>query len=179
MGALWIVPSKATLLATEQSELEALAELLAATKPGESVHGARRAIKQLRSLLRLLRPALEMDTYEVTKHGLREAARALAGHRRAEALVAAAGKLEAKDGHSAVWRGFAAANCAAHAADGDPADALAVARAAISGASASLEGAVLLPAADETIVEAFLSSYGNPSPTKPHCRSSTSWRQAR
>lgn len=160
MGGLWGVPSKATLMVAGQSEMAALAELLAAAKPGESVHGARRRIKQLRSLLRLLRPGLDPAAYETTTHALREAASALAGHRRAEALVAAAGKLEGKGANSAFWRGFAEANRAAHAVDGDPASALAVARQAISRAAAALAATATLPATDETITEAFLASYG-------------------
>jgi hypothetical protein len=115
------VPSPAILKKAGQGEVAALAALMAATAPGQSVHGARRRIKQLRSLLRLLRPSLDVAAYNAVNDALREAARALAGHRRAEALVAAAGKLEAKHGHGAVWRGFAEANRAAHATDGDPA----------------------------------------------------------
>jgi len=154
------VPSPAILKKAGQGEVAELATLMAATAPGQSVHGARRRIKQLRSLLRLLRPRLDVAAYNAVNDALREAARALAGHRRAEALVAAAGKLEAKEGHGAVWRGFAEANRAAHAADGDPATALAIAREAISRAAAPLEAAVVLSATDKTITEEFLAIYG-------------------
>ena len=154
------VPSPAVLRKAAQGEAAALAALLADTAPGQSVHGARRRIKQLRSLLRLLRPSLDVFAYNAVNDALRDAARALAGHRRAEALVTAAGKIEARDGQGAVWRSFAEANRAAHAADGDPATALAVAREAISKVAARLEAAGLLPATDETITEAFLAIYG-------------------
>ena len=92
------VPSPAVLRKAAQGEASALAALLADTAPGQSVHGARRRIKQLRSLLRLLRPSFEVVAYNAVNDALRDAARALAGHRRAEALLTAAGKLEARDG---------------------------------------------------------------------------------
>ena len=76
-GAL-SVPSPAVLRKAGQHEAASLAALLAATEPGQSVHGARRRIKQLRSLLRLLRPNLSVAAYDAVNDALREAAAALA-----------------------------------------------------------------------------------------------------
>ena len=90
MAATVGVPSPGVLLEAGQREIAELEKLLAETGPGGSVHGARRRIKQLRSLLRLLRPALGEERFREASIALRDAANALAGHRRAEALVAAA-----------------------------------------------------------------------------------------
>jgi CHAD domain-containing protein len=68
---------------------------LGEAQAGTSVHGARRRIKRLRSLLRLIRPAIGENDYHAANGRLRAAADALAGRRRAEALVAAAAKLHA------------------------------------------------------------------------------------
>lgn len=135
MGRTWTeLPSPAALAAAGQREIGDLAQLLATAQPGDSVHGARRRIKQLRSLLRLLRVDLGEDCFQGCNTALRAAADALAGHRRAEALVTAATKLE--DGRSdGFWLARAEAHRAAHAAEGDPARALADAQAAIAKAA--------------------------------------------
>lgn len=151
--------SAAALAAVGRRELASLGDVLGAAKPGDSVHGARRRIKQLRSLLRLLRRCLDDAAFAGTDGALRAAADALAGHRRAEALVAAAGKLEAGMNHDGFWRGVADAHRAAHAAEGDPAAALAEARAAIAAAAGQLGYASLRPGSDAAIAEAFLATY--------------------
>ncbi|WP_374333247.1 CHAD domain-containing protein [Aestuariivirga sp.] len=153
------IASAAALAAVGRHELAALGNVLGAARPGDSVHGARRRIKQLRSLLRLLRPCLDGAAFAGTDDALRAAADALAGHRRAEALVAAAGKLESGKTQAGFWRDVAHAHRAAHAAEGDPAAALAEARTAIAAAAGQLGGASLRPDSDAAISEAFLATY--------------------
>lgn len=160
MTASWTVPSPAALTTLGQREAAALAELLGAAEPGQSVHGARRRIKQLRSLLRLLREVIGEDACKATNAALREAADALAGQRRAEALVAAAGKLEAGQEERSFWRDVAEAHRAAHAADGEPAEALATARHAIGRAGTSLAAVTPAAAGDDAVIAALLSCYG-------------------
>lgn len=152
------LPTAAALKAAGSHEMAALAALLAAAEPGHSVHGARRRIKQLRSLLRLLRPAAGEACFAAVNGALRTAADALAGQRRAEALVAAAARLE---GAAGFWTGIATAHRDDHARDGDPAAALATARQAIGRAAAALEQAIL-PTDDAafSVLEAFVASYG-------------------
>lgn len=150
-------PSALSLAALAASEMTALAELLAEARPGQSVHGARRRIKRLRSLLRLLRDGLGETAYRDANAALRAAADALAGHRRAEALLAAADKLGASDDSG--WRGVATAYGQAHDTTADPEEALAAARTAIARAGTVLR-TTQFTAADETVVAAFLSSYG-------------------
>lgn len=154
------VPSPAVLRKAGQHEAAALSALLAATAPGQSVHGARRRIKQLRSLLRLLRPNLDAAAYSAVNDALREAAAALAGHRRAEALVVAAGKLEGLKGRGFFWRDQAEAYRAAHAAEGDPAMALEAAREAIGRAAGVLTSAASRPKGEDGVGAAFLMVYG-------------------
>lgn len=140
-------------------ELDALGGLLASAAPGDSVHGARRRIKQLRSLLRLLRLCLDGQAFALIDGALRQAADALAGHRRAEALVAAAGKLEAGRAQAGVWLGVAEAHRAAHAAEGDAAAALEDARAMIAAAGRQLSAVRLQPDCDSRIAAAFRATY--------------------
>lgn len=73
--------------------LGGLSEELVAAAAGGSVHGARRYIKRLRSLLLLLRTSIGEAAYRSATRELKAAADALAGQRRAEALVEAAGRL--------------------------------------------------------------------------------------
>ena len=83
-------PSAAGLRAVTRVELRRLTAALKRAKPGQSVHGARRQIKRLRSLLRLLREAMGEEAFSAINGVLRNAASALAGLRRAER---AAGRL--------------------------------------------------------------------------------------
>ena len=160
MTGTWTVPSPAGVTMAGQREVAALAELLSATEAGQSVHGARRRIKQLRSLLRLLRGVIGEEACKAINVALREAADALAGQRRAEALVAAAGKLEAGQQRSSFWRDVAEAHRAAHAADGEPSEALATARRAIGRAGMSLAAATPAAAGNDAVTAALLSCYG-------------------
>ena len=153
------IAGTAALAAAGGRELASLGDVLGAARPGDSVHGARRRIKQLRSLLRLLRPCLDGQAFTGIDGALRQAADALAGHRRAEALVAAAGKLEAGRTEPGFWRGIADAHRAAHAAEGDAARALEGARAAIGAAGSQLSVASLPPGCDAGIAAAFLATY--------------------
>lgn len=154
------VPSPVVLQEAGQREVAALAALLSATEPGQSVHGARRRIKQLRSLLRLLRAALGEETYGRANAALRAAADALAGHRRAEALVTAAAKLgEGPEHGNGFWHGLAEAHRAAHAADGNPGEALDTARRAIADADRELSVALREDPGADAVVAAFLESY--------------------
>lgn len=137
-------PETAALKMMAEAELFGLAEALAGARPGESVHGARRGIKRLRSLLRLLKPALGETAFRAVNDGLRDAADSLAGLRRAEALVATAEKyLASKDKQNGYWRDLAeshrAANAAAVPADGG----LHAARAALARAATSLGSALM------------------------------------
>lgn len=159
MAATFHVPSASVLMAAGQREVASLAELLAATQPGQSVHGARRRIKLLRSLLRLLRLSSCSDACREANAALREAADALAGHRRAEALVTAAEKLAARSGDSGVfWRDLAQAHRNSHMEDAG--QALAIAQQSISRAAAALASAPS-EGHDETAVrDAFLGAYG-------------------
>jgi hypothetical protein len=154
------VPFPAVLRKAGQREAAALAALLAATAPGQSVHGARRRIKQLRSLLRLLRPNLDAAAYNAVNDALREAAAALAGHRRAEALVVAAGKLESLSDRGSFWRDQAEAYRAAHAAEGDPERALEAARQATGRATEILASTASRPKGENAVGAAFLKAYG-------------------
>lgn len=155
------IASETGLLAVGQREIAALSALVAATEPGQSVHGARRRIKQLRSLLRLLRHGLGEAAYHEANGALRTAADALAGHRRAEALVVAAARLEPEqESGTWFWRRLAEAHRAAHAADGDPARSLATARQAIRRAEAVLTRVHRSERGGEDVGAAFLAAYG-------------------
>jgi CHAD domain-containing protein len=58
--------------------------------PEERIHKARTAIKRLRALLRLLRPALGDELYRLENHALRDIGRSLSGQRDAHVMVVAA-----------------------------------------------------------------------------------------
>ena len=83
-------PSAAGLRAVTRVELRRLTAALKRAKPDQNVHGARRQIKRVRSLFRLLREALGEEAFIAINGALRNAASALAGLRRPEK---AAGKL--------------------------------------------------------------------------------------
>jgi hypothetical protein len=147
------IPSPVALRQAAALELHALAAQLAETAPGQSVHGARRRIKLLRSQLRLLRPALGDENFAACNAALRAAAAALAGQRRAEALALAGKKLE-----SSYWQRVAEDYRLAHAATQDPAESLAAARAAITSAATRLDGVVLMEV-EGAVEAAFLTTY--------------------
>jgi CHAD domain-containing protein len=85
--------SIAALVATAQGLSGTLLESLKKAHSGQGVHGARRQIKQIRSLVRLMRPVLDEGSYERSSSGLRKAAQALAGQRRSDALQKLARKM--------------------------------------------------------------------------------------
>jgi hypothetical protein len=74
-------------------QLTAVRRDLEKAAAGHGVHAARRQIKQLRSLLRLVRNAIGADDFQSTDAALREIAHLLASARRAEAMGEALAKL--------------------------------------------------------------------------------------
>jgi CHAD domain-containing protein len=153
--------SPAALKAAGRAELRGLAAALRKAKPGESVHGARRQIKRLRSLARLLRPAMGEEAFQDLNGALKRAADALAGQRRAEALAGVAARLGRKSPAAAqYWRNVAEMHRAAHAGDSPPHGALLPAREAIAEADQRL-AAVRLGRSDAALVaRAFARTYG-------------------
>ncbi|MCB1380226.1 MAG: CHAD domain-containing protein [Alphaproteobacteria bacterium] len=83
------------ILRRARSLLDGLFTDLAAAAVGAEVHGARRRIKRLRSLVRLLKTAIGKSQSDSADRALKKAADALAAPRRAEALSAALAKIEA------------------------------------------------------------------------------------
>jgi len=81
-------------------QLDLAAELLEAYPGGageQTVHEVRKALKRLRALLRLLRPALGAKRYARESAALRDCARRLAGARDAEVMAATLQALVARD----------------------------------------------------------------------------------
>ena len=147
------IPSPVALRQAAALELHALAAQLAEATPGQSVHGVRRRIKQLRSQLRLLRPVLGEENFAACNAELRGAAAALAGQRRAEALALAGQKLK-----SSFWQQVAEDYRLAHAATQDPAESLAAAGVAITSAAQRLD-VVVLAQVEGAMEAAFLTIY--------------------
>lgn len=75
----------------------ALGELRSDGDPGKAVHSARKSIKRLRALLRLVRPALGDAAFAKENAWFRDAAALLSGARDAEILLETATKLAARD----------------------------------------------------------------------------------
>lgn len=76
--------------AVAQERLERVIDELSgdgASDPGKAVHEARKDLKRLRSLVRLLRPGLSTKRYRREADALREVSRALGARREAVALV--------------------------------------------------------------------------------------------
>jgi CHAD domain-containing protein len=145
------------LKAAARADLRSLAAALRKTKSGESVHGARRQIKRLRSLMRLLRTPIGEEAFQSVNDALRHAADALAGRRRAEALVAAADRL---GGRAHVpWRQIAEAHRDAHEAGPAAESGPEAAGEAIKAAAAIMGGLRIKPGAAPDIGEAFLATY--------------------
>lgn len=76
--------------------MRSLAQDLENARSGKTVHPARRRLKFARSLLRLMKPALGTAAFQVENAALRDAAQALAGLRRTEAMIEAIAKLKAE-----------------------------------------------------------------------------------
>jgi hypothetical protein len=87
-------PAPASLKAVARALLKDLGSELSAATPATSVHGARRRLKRLGSLLRLMRRLIGEVSYSAANDRSMSAAKALAGQRRSEALVAAVLKLD-------------------------------------------------------------------------------------
>jgi CHAD domain-containing protein len=153
-------PSPAALKAEARSQLRSLAVALGKTRPGHSVHGARRQIKRLRSLLRLLRDSMGEDAFAAANGALRAAADALAGQRRAEALVVAAGRLGGSTRRArAPWQTLAEAHREAHAGETAADGGLEAARRAIAEAARTVRGCKLKRGSAPAIGKAFLATY--------------------
>ena len=73
--------------------MRALSQDLDLARSGKTVHPARRRLKLARSLLRLMKPALGPQSFQQENETLRDAAQALAGLRRTEAMSEAIAKL--------------------------------------------------------------------------------------
>lgn len=154
------VPSSDVLRQSGHREAAALVALLEPAEAGKSVHGARRRIKQLRSLLRLLRQPMGETGYGEASIALRQAAQALAGQRRAEALVGAAERLQQPQApETGFWVGLAQANRAAHAAEADPTRALRTALEAVGRAYHLLSLPLANEGSDDAVWSAFLAAY--------------------
>lgn len=149
----------ATLQAAGCEEFTALAALLAAAAAAENVHGARRRIKRLRSLSRLIRGSLGDETYKKLNAGLRQAADALAGQRRAEALALAAQRLEGRGKAPGFWRPLTEASRLEHVQTCDEAGQLLAARAAVEEAAALFAQAPLASDGEQAVVRAVLKTY--------------------
>jgi len=152
-------PSPALLKAVARAELRALGSQLRKTRAGESVHGARRQIKRLRSLLRLLRESMGEEAFQAANGALRDAANALASRRRAEALVGTAGRIGGGRSAKAPWVLLAESHRDAIAKGSSPDGGLAAARSAIQAAAKSVSGAKLDPSSASALGDAFLATY--------------------
>jgi CHAD domain-containing protein len=88
-------PAGDTLRRYAKSQVVELEKVLAAAagKGHGGVHKARRRLKALRSFLRMLRPAIGDDAFRDANAALRTAGHALAGARKAGAMIEAADKL--------------------------------------------------------------------------------------
>jgi CHAD domain-containing protein len=150
-------PSPSALQALASTEFGGLAATLKAAAGGGSVHGARRQIKRLRSLLRLLREEIGEGAFISANESLRAMADALAGQRRAEALVVAAGRLRGKGG--LYWQQAAIAHRDAHLADHAAKGGILAAQSFLSAASKAVAVPGRQPESPEAIAQAFLRSY--------------------
>jgi hypothetical protein len=141
-------------------ELGALGAMLDDIRPGQSVHGTRRRIKRIRSLLRLIRAPLGEESFRRLNAALREAAGSLAGPRRAEALVIVARHLEPKSARPAYWRPLAEAYSRTHDADAGPANGLVKARTTIAAVMQDLAQVRLADADEGAVAVALITTYG-------------------
>lgn len=89
-------PAGEALRRLSRKTLAGLAKDLDRAAAGGGVHAARRRLKFMRSLLRLLRPAIGKAAFTKADRRLRAAAHAIAGARRAEAMQEAVAKLASR-----------------------------------------------------------------------------------
>jgi len=111
-------PAGEALRRLARKTLAALATDLDRAAAGGGIHGARKRLKFMRSLLRLLRPAIGEAAFVKADRRLRAAAHAIAGARRAEAMQEAVAKLGPKD--RAALTGLARLAAAAHGHEAAP-----------------------------------------------------------
>lgn len=160
-GHLSIAPGEALRAVQQKAKtlLTGLEEDLEAAESGSQVHGARRRIKRLRSLSRLVRPAIGQDIYRETNDHLKAAADALAGARRAEALTLAADQLAEKLPAARPLHQIVVDHHAVRAQETPPASALKMARQAMADAAAAIDAWHLTTQAGSSILVAFADTY--------------------
>ncbi|MFO0991039.1 MAG: CHAD domain-containing protein [Hyphomicrobiales bacterium] len=143
------VPAGEALRRLARSQLAQLAKELAAAEKGGNAHPSRKRLKFLRSLMRLIRPAIGEEAFQAANGHLRAAAMQLALKRHGEAMVEAVAKLRKQaDGQDAIMAELEAAALAhASAAEAAHAESLAVARLEIEAVRASV-GTWMLPKRD-------------------------------
>ncbi len=143
------LPAGEALRRLARNELAQLARELAAVKKGANAHPTRKRLKFLRSLLRLIRPAIGEEAFEAANGHLRAAAMQLAHKRHGEAMIEAVAKLakqtEGQDGLIAELE--AAARSHAQASEVSHDEGLAAARQEIA-AVRKLVGGWTLPKRD-------------------------------
>lgn len=88
-------PPSEALRALARKAASAISAELARARQGSGVHGTRKRLKFMRSLLRLIRSGLGEEAYRTADAGLRRAADAFAAARRREAMQEATAKLGA------------------------------------------------------------------------------------
>jgi CHAD domain-containing protein len=133
-----VAPAGETLRRYAKTQIGEMETVLAAAagKGHGGVHKARRRLKALRAFLRMLQPAIGDDAFREANAALRNAGHALAGARKAGAMIEAAEKLAAatpKDRLAehqsalAAIRAAAGADAAAHAGEENVTDGAAMA----------------------------------------------------
>jgi len=156
------LPAGEGLRRLARTQLAQLARELAAAEKGATAHPLRKRLKFLRSLLRLIRPSIGDEAFQLANGHLRAAATELAFKRHGEAMIEAVSKLkrQADEGSSAIAELEAAAQ--AYAGDTEVAhvEGLKRARGEID-AVRVLVGTWLLPKRDTRFfLEGFQRSYG-------------------
>ena len=107
-------PAGEALRRMMRKAMRSLAQDLEDARSGKTVHPARRRLKFARSLLRLMKPALGPQAFQLENEALRDAAQALAGLRRTEAMIEAIAKLKAEAKAKEDDAVYAALEAAAH-----------------------------------------------------------------
>ncbi len=156
------LPSPASLKTEAKSQLKALArelggEPLEALAPA-SVHGTRRRIKRLRSLLRLLREALGKSAFEKANAQLRTAADSLAHQRRSDALLAASRRLGTRKQPHAL-QAVAEAHKQEHEADNTAPGGLKAARKAVAEATGAVSASRVKLRSSQAVAQSFVGYY--------------------
>jgi CHAD domain-containing protein len=143
------LPAGEALRRLARSEIAQMARQLAAAEKGANAHPIRKRLKFLRSLMRMLRPAIGEDAFQAANGHLRTAAMQLALKRQGEAMVEAVAKLrkhtEGQDELIAELEAAAIAH--ASAAEEAHAEGIATARREIA-AVRTLVGGWMLPKRD-------------------------------